>query len=277
MISVTDRLTNKPINIETDATQIGHGEYILYRDEDWKQQVGVYRWRTIPINKHWKFEWKLDWELKQKFRRYQQKSNDLFKIFKPEFKKSFPQAKVISSKANIQGDTVYFYFYCEERLDFANFVREMRPNIPVKFFIYQVWARDMVRLHPEAKEWLSECGCWPVWCCGTWPLPTVEIENIALQSLEWRDIEKLKGRCWKLKCSIVFEKADYLEVAPLYPLKGSTVTINKVDMRCIGHNMMTEEVVAKSQEGEIIRTHYSNVTFTQNAGEIFSHKHWNDI
>ena len=277
MISITDRLTNKPINLEIDATLVSHWDYLIYRDEEGKQQIWVYRWRTIPINKYWKYEWKLDGETKQKFWRYQQKSNDLFKIFKPEFKASFPQAKVITSKANIQWDTVYFYFYCEDRLNFADFVREMRPKIPVKFFIYQVWARDMVRLHPEAKERLSECGCWPVWCCWTWPLPTVEIENIALQSLEWRDIEKLKWRCWKLKCSIVYEKADYLDVAPLYPLKWSTVTINNHEMRCIWHNMMTEEVVAKSPEWEIIRTHYSNVTFTQNATELFQQKNTYDI
>ncbi|MEI7478503.1 MAG: hypothetical protein WCJ81_08815 [bacterium] len=45
------------------------------------------------------------------------------------------------------------------------------------------------------------------------------MDNIALQSLEGRDIEKLKGRCGKLKCSIVFERELYLAETATFPKK----------------------------------------------------------
>jgi cell fate regulator YaaT (PSP1 superfamily) len=57
-------------------------------------------------------------------------------------------------------------------------------------------------------------------CCkSTRALPSVEIENIVLQNLEGRDIEKLKGRCGKLKCSIMYELELYTEESKKFPHK----------------------------------------------------------
>lgn len=268
MISIVDRLTNKPINIQAHAH---HGDYIIYR-EAWKEQLWVYRWWTLPDLRECTYVDMLTWPRKDIFWQYQKRAQEAFVIFKTEFKKNYPHAKVISAKSSLQWDTFYFYFYCEERLDFSAFVREIRTHIHNRFFIYQVGARDMVRLHPQAKEWLNECGCGPVWCGGTTPLPTVEMENIALQSLEWRDIEKLKWRCWKLKCSIVYEKAAYLDQAINYPLKWSTVRIDDQDMKCIGYNMQTQEVIAKNTEWHIIRSHYAQTTFDVSAATLFDGK-----
>jgi cell fate regulator YaaT (PSP1 superfamily) len=50
-------------------------------------------------------------------------------------------------------------------------------------------------------------------------LPSVEIENIIVQNLEGRDIEKLKGRCGKLKCSLVYELELYIEEGKRFPHK----------------------------------------------------------
>jgi len=47
----------------------------------------------------------------------------------------------------------------------------------------------------------------------------VEIENIIIQNLEGRDIEKLKGRCGKLKCCLVHELELYTEESKKFPHK----------------------------------------------------------
>lgn len=265
-ISVMDWLIHKPITLILPIdTVLPHvGSHILYRGENDKEMVGIYIGYPVESSKTGEYLATITGDQLLKFDRYHQKSTELFKVFKHEFKQRFPQTKPVTARANRQWDTVYLYFYCEERLDFADFVRYFRTKMPIKFFLYQIGARDMVRLAPNAKEWLSECGCWPMWCCGSWPLPTVEMENIALQSLEWRDVEKLKGRCGKLKCSIVFEKSIYLNELSNFPFKWQEVLVNATTKWvCIGHNIMNQEIVVKSHEWEIIRTQLEHVRFDQ--------------
>ena len=111
----------------------------------------------------------------------------------------------------------------------------------------------MIRYTPNASDYLVACGCWPLNCCSNGKLPSVEMDNIALQSLEWRDIEKLKWRCGKLKCSVVFERELYIEETEKFPKKWAMGTMNGLKCVCIWYNIMSWEVVAKTQEWEILR------------------------
>lgn len=54
----------------------------------------------------------------------------------------------------------------------------------------------MMRLDPNAKAYAvgSDCGM-EIACQGLGLLPSVEMESIAMQGLEGRDTERLKGRC----------------------------------------------------------------------------------
>lgn len=259
-----DWLIHKPITLIMPewSTVPNVGSYIVYRGDNNKYLVGTYIGYPVESAKIWTYVEVLSGEKLEKFDRYQYKSAELFKMRKTEFKAKFPQTKPITGRSNLQWDTVYLYFYCEERLDFSDFVRYFRSKMPIKFFLYQVGARDMVRLAPNSKQWLSECGCWPMWCCGTGPLPTVEMENIALQSLEWRDTEKLKGRCGKLKCSIIYEKSLYLEELANYPFKWQEVRVDKNTKGvCVGHNIMNGEISVKSHDGEFMRADISRIQF----------------
>ena len=173
---------------------------------------------------------------KKQFILSQTKVKPYFDTFKTHFKKNFPNAKPLNARGDINGTIVYFYFHCEERLNFVEFLKTFRPLVPINFFFYQVGARDMVRLHPQAKERLTECGCGPMGCCSMGALPTIDMENVVMQSLEGREIEKLKGRCGKLKCSVVYERYRYLEETATYPKKGDTISYLHQEGRCIGHN-----------------------------------------
>lgn len=134
-------------------------------------------------------------------------------------------------------------------------MKQFRQQIPCQFFIYQVGARDMMRLSPHAKEYLAACGCGPLGCCSLGKLPSVEMDNISLQGLEGRDVEKLKGRCGKLKCSVVYERTLYLEETEKFPKKGEIVKEKDGTIigQCIGHNIMTGEMTLRTATGEIMR------------------------
>lgn len=98
------------------------------------------------------------------------------------------------------------------------------------------------------------------------------MENIAIQSLEGRDTEKLKGRCGKLKCSIVFEKWLYLEELANFPFKWQEVKIDKITKGiCVGHNIMNGEVSVKAHDGDFIRVDVSRVEFDHSDQKKYYH------
>lgn len=90
-------------------------------------------------------------------------------------------------------DQIYFYFYSEERYVFSDFVRDFREELGKNIFLFQVGARDMMRLDPNAKHYSigSDCGM-AIACQGYGVLPSVEVETVAMQGLEGRDMERLK-------------------------------------------------------------------------------------
>lgn len=252
-----DRLVPKHIILDNvqEWLVVSPGEYVMYTlPEDWKQYVWLNVWYPVePADKKWTFVWILQWQAKEKFLEYQKKADKFYKIFKKEFPVVCPWAIPVTTRADLQWQNIYFYFYSEERYNFADFVRHMRTIVPVAFFIYQLWARDMMRYTPNANEHLAACGCGPLNCCSLWKLPSVEMDNVALQGLEWRDIEKLKWRCGKLKCSVVFERELYLEETAKFPKKWAIGTMNWQKCTCIWINIMSGDIVAKTQEWEIIR------------------------
>ena len=92
-------------------------------------------------------------------------------------------------------------------------------------FLFQVGARDMMRMSPGADGMMCSSG--QCLCCKTCTmLPNIEIESVVMQNLEWRDIERLKWKCWKLKCCLLYELDLYVNESKKFPRKGS-----KVDMR----------------------------------------------
>jgi cell fate regulator YaaT (PSP1 superfamily) len=255
-IYVMDRLINKPLKIQNmpDHIHPKAWEKIVYK-ESWQHTlvVGINLWYEVETVKTGIFVEILQWTKLPQFETYQQLALNTYTLFRQQFKKAFPDSTPITARCNFLGDTFYFYFYAETRYNFAEFVKIFRAQINKKFFIYQVWARDMMRLHPDSKLYLVDCGCGSMWCCGTGPLPTIEMDTIALQWLEGRDIEKLKGRCWKLKCSLVFEQYLYEQESKKFPTKWEIVVYGDKSGKCINCNIMTEEVTIRTDDGGIFR------------------------
>lgn len=255
-IYLLDRLTPKHIEIHNvdDDILLSVWEKVIYTIEgDDKEYVGQNVWYYVDTDKKWYFVGKLTGEKEEKFIWYQKKSQSYYERFKEEFPKACVWATPVTVRADLQGRQIYFYFYAEERYNFSEFVKSFRAVVPVQFFIYQLGARDMIRYSPGSKDYLVACWCWPVGCCSLWKLPSVEMDNVALQGLEWRDIEKLKWRCWKLKCSIVFERELYIAESAWFPKKGDAWIMHDKQCVCIWHNIMTWDIVAKTQDGELLR------------------------
>lgn len=254
-IYVLDRLINKPVQIEgTLPDHISYGQKIVYQDDEQKPQVGIVLWYEIDTNKKGTFSYLLEGERLTEFEHQQQKALDLFPSFKQDFKARFPESVPVTARMNLAWNQIYFYFFAEVRFQFADFVRTFRQKIGYNFFLYQVGARDRIRLDPRADG--MYCASWhgTGLDCKTFkhPMPHVDHETIMLQQLEGRDVEKLKWLCGKLKCSLNYEKDYYEQETKKYPSRWTYFTFQGDKVKCLGFNVMTQEIKIRNETTEQI-------------------------
>jgi len=256
-IYVLDRLINKPIKLkitEENNNKFKAWEKILYKYEDTKWEfVGTYIGYGCESMKEWTFIKRFGEAEDKKFETLQEKSKNLFNLFKTEFRANFKESVPVAARFDYSGNLIYFYFYAETRFDFANFIKELRKKVGCNFFLFQIWARDRVRMSVRAEKIYGTCD--ELLCCKTskCPLPTVDSDNISLQALENRWIEKIKWICWKLKCCLNYEKDIYEYEHKRYPKRWEEFKFNGERMKCFSFNVMSGEIIAKSIEENSIK------------------------
>ena len=271
-VFVLDWYTNKNIkvvNITADIVEkLKPGDKIVYTIEEnhQKPSIGTYLWHDIDTDRVWYFTKVLEWEDKEFFEEQSKFALKIFPIFKKKFKQEFPNSIPVTARFHIYLDQLYFYFYSEERYVFTEFVKKFREKIGKNIFLFQVWARDMVKMDPKTDN--LPCGAdgiIPMHCKTTLPLPSIEMEKIILQNLEWRDIERLKWRCGKLKCSLIYEIDIYQKESKKYPPKWSEVKYLKwnIDWIATSYNIMTGDVTIKTKEWDIYRIPTQEVKVTK--------------
>ena len=269
---VLDYFMNKNFKVlncpDEIRTQLRHWDKIVYIcEEKWVQKSSIWLviWYPIKASRTVEFERAFSEEESREFLEQQDIAHKVFPSFKEKFKARFEGSKPITARYNPRGDQIYFYFYSEERYVFWDFVKELRSEIWKNLFLFQIWARDMMRLDPAAKDYAvgSDCGMLTA-CQSLNPLPSVEVECIGLQGVDGRDMERLKGRCWKLKCSLMYELEIYQEEVKNFPTKWSTIKCPWSNENWIvsSYNIMTREVILKTPEGAILRVPLSALEST---------------
>ena len=261
-VYVLDRYTNKNIKVinidETSLQELKTWDKLVYNMEENNQKpsIWIYIWHDINTDRIWHFTKILKWEELDFFEEQSKFALQIFPLFKKRFKAEFKNSIPVTARFHIYLDQLYFYFYSEERYIFTDFVKKLREKIWKNIFLFQVGARDMVKMDPRTD--ILPCGAdWiiPMHCKTTLPLPSIEMENLILQNLEWRDIERLKWRCGKLKCSLIYELEIYREESKKYPPKWSEVKYLKsnIDWLVTSYNIMTGDVTIKTQDGETFK------------------------
>lgn len=163
---VLDFFMNKNFKIldcpEEIKKNLKHGEKIIYRCEDkgsMKDSIGIIVGYPLPIERKGEFVRAMSQEEQQKFCEDQKIALDFFPLFKKKFKSEFSGSKPITARYNPLGDQIYFYFYSEDRYVFGDFVKNLRNIVGKNIFLFQVGARDMMRLDPCAKDYAIGSDC----------------------------------------------------------------------------------------------------------------------
>lgn len=248
---VLDRLVLKPVKLTTKQTDLfAPKTWVVYIDEENNECAGTVLWYETPTTKKWTLLYPLEGEQKKLFDGYQTKASDLYKIFKQHFPQQFPEAIPLTARMNLSGTQIYFYFFAETRFQFSEFVKTFRQQIGYHFFLYQVGARDRVRLHPHLDERYDPSGLPLMYHIFKHPLPNVETDVLPQQQLEGRSIDKLKDRSGKLDHTLAFELDRYSEEIKKYPPRWSIVQREGKPMKCMGFNLLTQEIKLRWQSEE---------------------------
>ncbi len=278
--TILDRLIHKPVTLTipkwTDLSHLKNGDFLIYRDEEGKDLVWEYLWYTLQNTKKWKFVSVLEGTNRTNFDLYQKKAAELYREFKKDFGSEFPDSVPITSKASLYWDQIYFYFYAETRYNFADFVRAFRNKVKKKFFIYQVWSRDRVRLHPNRDEWFDASWLPLMYSIFRHPLEMVEHDTVQVQHLDWRDPERLKDRSWKYDHTLAFEKEFYKEESKRYPTRWWVVRYKWEKVKCVWNNYLTQEIKLrwKSEWKDDFRWEWMVITLDEYLQDKNKKKQW---
>ena len=226
---------------------------VVYKRNDWQKYIWTYIGYKCKPDLSGSFLYKLNWVWLKKFYQLDKKAKKVFNSIKDELKFIFPMLKFITAKMNFNGDVLYLYFYWESRIDFREWLSDLRKLIWMKFFLYQVWARDRIRLHPKSDEMIWDC--WHKLCCvqTLCKIDSIETKTINLQNLQTQGIDKQKWICWKLKCCLKFEEKIYLEELDNYPEIWAQLEIEGKKYIVIWTNILSKYIFLKDEEGYIRR------------------------
>lgn len=276
VVFALDRYTNKYLIINKVPSEIINNlklwDKIVYEQPDAKSgAMKLSIWTIISEWLQWPSQNKdksffsanfvriLEWDEKKEFDTQQEIALKIFPTFKREFQDAFPNSVPVTARFHIFSDQLYFFFYSEERYVFTEFVKNFREKLGKNMFLFQVWARDMMRMSPGA-DWMM-CSSGQTLCCKNCTmLPNIEIESVVMQNLEWRDIERLKWKCGKLKCCLLYELDLYINESKKFPRKWSKVDMKWLQERRLednnedntwvvaSYNIITQDVNIKTKD-----------------------------
>lgn len=255
---IQDYLTLKVLKFKNKPTIIlKHWDKVVYEEKGYKY-IWTYIWYNCNYDYEVNFLYKLSSKQLERFYSLDKKSKELFNLIKNELKIVFPNLNFITWKMDFTWNIIYIYFYSEDRIDFRPYLQEVKQLIWMNFFLYQVWARDKIRLHPESKNIYWDC--WLKLCClkNYCKLYSVETSTVNLQNLQPQWIDKQKWVCWKLKCCLKYEEKNYEKALKNYPQVWSTIEKEWKIYTVIGINIFLKYMFLKDENGVITKEDLQN-------------------
>lgn len=250
-IYLLDRLILKPVKVTCKQdVSLAPKSRVIYLDEENKEAAWTVLGYETPCNKSWTFARQLTWQELETFLGYQEKAEKMYELFASKFTAEFPEAVPLTARMNSSGNQVYFYFFAETRFQFGEFVKSFRQQIWYHFFLYQVGARDRVRLHPRLEERYDPSWMPLMYHIFKHPLPNVESDMLASQWLDGRSSDKIKDRSGKLDHTLLFEADRYTEESKRYPIRGSIVRRQGQERKCMWFNLLTQEIKLRGKSDE---------------------------
>jgi cell fate regulator YaaT (PSP1 superfamily) len=128
--------------------------------------------------------------------------------------------KVIAATSSFDGNRILFDFSADGRIDFRELARDLAAIFQCRVELRQIFPRDEAKL----QDGYGPCG--RRLCCSSWlkEFQPVSIKHAKEQGLPLNPA-KLNGMCGKLKCCLVYENDQYVELKSKLPRPGQIVEV----------------------------------------------------
>jgi cell fate regulator YaaT (PSP1 superfamily) len=128
--------------------------------------------------------------------------------------------KVIAATSSFDGHRILFDFSADGRVDFRELARDLAAIFQCRVELRQIFPRDESKL----QDGYGPCG--RRLCCSSWlkEFQPVSIKHAKEQGLPLNPA-KLNGMCGKLKCCLVYENDQYVELKSRLPRPGQIVEV----------------------------------------------------
>jgi cell fate regulator YaaT (PSP1 superfamily) len=128
--------------------------------------------------------------------------------------------KIVTATPSFDGQRILFDFSADGRVDFRDLAKDLAGVFHCRVEMRQIYPRD------EAKMQDGYGPCGRRLCCSSWlkEFVPVSIKHAKEQGLPLNP-SRLNGMCGKLKCCLVYENEQYVEVKRVLPKVGATVEL----------------------------------------------------
>lgn len=146
------------------------------------------------------------------------------------------EMKVVGATPSFDGQRILFDFSADGRVDFRELAKDLAGVFHCRVEMRQIYPRDEARI----QDGYGPCG--RRLCCSSWlkEFVPVSIKHAKEQGLPLNP-SRLNGMCGKLKCCLVYENEQYVEVKRVLPRVGATVELPE------GEGVVREINVPKEQ------------------------------
>ncbi|MEE2937123.1 MAG: regulatory iron-sulfur-containing complex subunit RicT [Planctomycetota bacterium] len=160
------------------------------------------------------------------------------------------------------GERMVVYFLADGRVDFRQLVRDLAKQFQTRIEMRQIGVRDEAKLLAD----YGDCGQ-PI-CCATFlsKMPPVSMKMAKLQKATL-DPSKISGRCGRLKCCLRYEFETYEALAAEMPVPGSLVMTREGSVTVMAQDILSQQLVVKTDDGRRIMIANDQVVSVIRAGE----------
>ena len=141
---------------------------------------------------------------------------------------------------------ISFAFISDGRVDFRELLKDLNKQFKKNIRLQQLGIRDEIKMTGD----IGCCG--RNLCCKSHlkELQSVTSDLADLQQVAHRGSERLSGVCGRLKCCLLYEKANYEEIADKLPLLGEKIKTKHGKGQVIGWHVLrrTVDVLLDDQE-----------------------------
>jgi cell fate regulator YaaT (PSP1 superfamily) len=128
--------------------------------------------------------------------------------------------KIVAATSSFDGGRILFDFSADGKVDFRELARELASAFQCRVELRQIYPRDEAKI----QDGYGPCG--RRLCCSSWlkEFQPVSIKHAKEQGLPLNP-SKLNGMCGKLKCCLVYENEDYVDLKSRLPKPGAEVEL----------------------------------------------------